>query len=191
MNAPGLRIDRAVAVASGDPVLRSLVTVVPEHVLPQSFVRDNAKAFFGPRSTLFEHLEPVFGNAQIERRYACQPPEWYLTPRDFGEKSAGYAEHAIALGLGGHGRAGRGEPRCRRHRCDRHHLHHRHHDAKPRRAPYEPASLPPRHHAPADLRLRLRGRRARPDAGGATRALAARDAGARRRHRLVHHGHPP
>jgi alkylresorcinol/alkylpyrone synthase len=97
MNVPQHRNITAAAAVAGDPVLRALVTAVPPHVLEQNYVRDHAKAFFGPRSALFEHLEPVFGNALIERRYACMPPEWYLTPRDFGEKSACYAEHATAL----------------------------------------------------------------------------------------------
>lgn len=99
MNAPTPQLAPADRLDSGDPVVRALVTAVPPHVLPQSYVRENAKAFFGPRSTLFEHLEPVFGNALIETRYACQPPDWYLTPRDFGEKSALYAEHATSLAL--------------------------------------------------------------------------------------------
>jgi alkylresorcinol/alkylpyrone synthase len=97
MNAPQHRNLAGAAAVTGDPVLRALVTAVPPHVLEQNYVRDHAKAFFGPRSALFEHLEPVFGNALIETRYACMPPEWYLTPRDFGEKSARYAEHATAL----------------------------------------------------------------------------------------------
>ena len=96
MNAPQPRSVTGISVG-GDPLLRALVTAVPVHVLEQNYVRDNAKAFFGPRSSLFEHLEPVFGNSLIRTRYACMPPEWYLTPRDFGEKSARYAEHAVAL----------------------------------------------------------------------------------------------
>jgi alkylresorcinol/alkylpyrone synthase len=99
MNRPSFNPSPVVALAAGDPLLRALVTAVPKHVLRQDYVRDNAKAFFGPRSSLFEHLEPVFGNALIEKRYACQPPDWYLTPRDFGEKSQSFAEHATALGL--------------------------------------------------------------------------------------------
>ena len=41
----------------------------------------------------------MFANAQIETRYACQPFDWYLEQRDFGEKSRLYAEHATALCL--------------------------------------------------------------------------------------------
>ncbi len=76
MNAPQHRNLAGAAAVTGDPVLRALVTAVPPHVLEQNYVRDHAKAFFGPRSALFEHLEPVFGNALIETRYACMPPEW-------------------------------------------------------------------------------------------------------------------
>jgi alkylresorcinol/alkylpyrone synthase len=99
MNVPKPYLASPTTVSRDDPLLRALVTAVPQHILTQDYVRENAKAFFGPRSTLFEHLEPVFGNAQIRTRFACQPPDWYLTPRDFGEKSARFAEHATALGL--------------------------------------------------------------------------------------------
>ena len=99
MNLPQAIARAATANDLGAPRLIALVTAVPKHILRQEYVRENAKAFFGPRSTLFEHLEPVFGNALIERRYACQPGDWYLTPHDFGEKSASYAEHATALAL--------------------------------------------------------------------------------------------
>jgi alkylresorcinol/alkylpyrone synthase len=87
----------AVPVGGHEVRLRSLVTRVPAHVLPQERVREMAKAHFGQRTGLFEHLEPVFTNARIERRYACQPFEWYLESRDFGEKSRLYAEQATAL----------------------------------------------------------------------------------------------
>ena len=87
----------AVAPVANQVAIRSLVTAVPDHVLPQERVRDTAKAYFGTRTGLFDYLEPVFVNARIDTRYACQPFEWYLEPHDFGEKSRLYAEHATAL----------------------------------------------------------------------------------------------
>ncbi|MEJ0097398.1 MAG: hypothetical protein WDM84_04950 [Bauldia sp.] len=30
-----------------------------------------------PEPGIFDHLEPVFANAQIDTRYACQPFAWY------------------------------------------------------------------------------------------------------------------
>ena len=99
MNAPlPTPSSRAASAISVTEVrLRSLATRVPPHVLPQDRVRQTAKAYFSQRTGLFEHLEPVFTNARIERRYACQPFDWYLEARDFGEKSLLYAEHATAL----------------------------------------------------------------------------------------------
>ena len=102
MNAPPLRaaLARNLTPVTAAPRLRALATAVPKHVLPQDQVRATAKAYYGPRTGTFEHLEPVFANAQIDTRYACQPFDWYLKPHDFGEKSALYTEHALALALG-------------------------------------------------------------------------------------------
>ena len=99
MNAPLPSPSSMVAstVAAYDVHLRSLVTRVPAHVLAQDRVREQAKAYFSRRTGLFDHLEPVFANARIATRYACQPFDWYLESRDFGEKSQLYAEHATAL----------------------------------------------------------------------------------------------
>ena len=101
MNAPVVNrmVQPAGRLDAGLVHLRSLVTRVPAHVLPQDRVRETAKAYFGQRTGLFDYLEPVFTNAKIETRYACQPFDWYLQPRDFGEKSRLYAEHATALCL--------------------------------------------------------------------------------------------
>jgi alkylresorcinol/alkylpyrone synthase len=101
MNAPPLRaaLARNLTPVTATPRLRALATAVPKHVLPQDQVRATAKAYYGPRTGTFEHLEPVFANAQIDTRYACQPFDWYLEPHDFGEKSALYTEHALALAL--------------------------------------------------------------------------------------------
>ncbi len=95
MNAPA-SISAARAVAT-EVRLRALVTAVPQHVLPQAQVRDTARAYFSKKTGLFDHLEPVFMNAKIDTRYACQPFDWYMQPHDFGEKSRLYADHATAL----------------------------------------------------------------------------------------------
>jgi len=79
--------------------LVSLATAVPKHKIAQDEARASARAYFGTKTGIFEHLEPVFTNAQIDTRYACQPFDWYLQPHDFGEKTALYTEHALALGL--------------------------------------------------------------------------------------------
>jgi alkylresorcinol/alkylpyrone synthase len=84
--------------ATADAALLALATAVPPHRIDQAAVRDSARAYFGARTGIFEHLEPVFANARIETRYACQPFEWYLQPHGFEEKTAVYTENAVALG---------------------------------------------------------------------------------------------
>jgi alkylresorcinol/alkylpyrone synthase len=79
--------------------LLSFATAVPQNKIRQDEVRASAKAYFGAKTGIFEHLEPVFANAQIDTRYACQPFDWYLDPHDFGEKTALYTERARTLGL--------------------------------------------------------------------------------------------
>lgn len=97
MNAPQTFVSPE--APSTAPALLALTTALPPHRIDQDDVRASAKATFGSRTGIFEHLEPVFSNARIETRYACQPFDWYLKPHDFGEKSALYAENATTLAL--------------------------------------------------------------------------------------------
>jgi alkylresorcinol/alkylpyrone synthase len=101
VNAPlSSRADAgAVPFVAAEVLLRSLATAVPPHRLDQDRVRAAAKAYLSTRTGLFDHLEPVFTNAEIETRYACESFDWYLSPRDFGEKSRSYADHALSLSL--------------------------------------------------------------------------------------------
>ncbi|WP_201403996.1 type III polyketide synthase [Kaistia sp. 32K] len=77
--------------------LRSLVTVVPPHHIPQSVAKERAREVFGSRMPFFDQLEQVFDNAAIDARYSCLPVEWFLGPADFEEKTRLYQEHATAL----------------------------------------------------------------------------------------------
>ena len=63
----------AVPFAAAEVLLRSLATAVPPHRLDQDRVRAAAKAYLSTRTGLFDHLEPVFTNAEIETRYASRP----------------------------------------------------------------------------------------------------------------------
>ena len=98
MNAPVTALAAETRTVTAARLL-SLATAVPKHKIRQEEVRASAKAYFGAKTGIFQHLEPVFANAQIDTRYACQPFDWYLDPHDFGEKTALYTEHALALGL--------------------------------------------------------------------------------------------
>ncbi|WP_018181695.1 type III polyketide synthase [Kaistia granuli] len=80
-----------------EALLRSLVTVVPEHRIPQTIAKERAREVFGSRMPFFDQLEQVFDNAAIEARYSCLPVEWFLGPADFEEKTRLYQQHATAL----------------------------------------------------------------------------------------------
>lgn len=77
--------------------LRSLVTVVPPHRIPQTVAKERAREVFASRMPFFNQLEQVFDNAAIDARYSCLPVEWFLGPADFEEKTKLYQEHATAL----------------------------------------------------------------------------------------------
>ncbi|WEK49062.1 MAG: 3-oxoacyl-[acyl-carrier-protein] synthase III C-terminal domain-containing protein [Candidatus Kaistia colombiensis] len=91
----------AMTAHAGSPLvtatLRSLVTVVPPHRIPQSVAKERAREVFGSRMPFFDQLEQVFDNAAIDARYSCLPVEWFLGPADFEEKTKLYQQHATAL----------------------------------------------------------------------------------------------
>ncbi|MBN9059515.1 MAG: hypothetical protein J0H21_10040, partial [Rhizobiales bacterium] len=84
----------AMTAHAGSPTvaatLRSLVTVVPPHRIPQSVAKERAREVFGSRMPFFDQLEQVFYNAAIEACYSCLPVEWFLGPADFEEKTRLY-----------------------------------------------------------------------------------------------------
>ncbi|SMB94143.1 type III polyketide synthase [Deinococcus hopiensis] len=80
------------------PVLRALVTGNPPHRIPQTEVREAARALF-PRMAARAHMLDVFGNAQIETRSVARPLEWYAEPHGFGEKNEVFVQEARALTL--------------------------------------------------------------------------------------------
>lgn len=83
---------------SGQPVtITGLAIASPPHVLEQDAVIAQARETFGTRSALFAQLEPVYTNAQIARRQACQPLEWFRRPADIAEKTALYLQAATDL----------------------------------------------------------------------------------------------
>ncbi len=77
--------------------LRGLATAVPAYRFDQQTVIDRARRIFGARTPLFSTLEPVYTNAQIENRHACQPLDWFDGPAGIAEKTELYQHHATAL----------------------------------------------------------------------------------------------
>lgn len=87
------------------PLLRSLATAVPGHVLDQRDVADAADALFSGRMGNFERLKPVFENAGIARRYAACPADWYTRPNDWRERNDAYVRVSSELFVDAAGRA--------------------------------------------------------------------------------------
>jgi len=84
---------RSAAAASFDVEVLSLATAVPSFVLTQAEAATRAKE-------LFPHLKliwPLYDNTGIERRYNCQPIDWYLTPHSWEERTAAFQKHALDL----------------------------------------------------------------------------------------------
>ena len=72
------------------PLLRSLATAVPPHVLEQRDVAVAAEALFSGRMGNFERLKPVFDNAGIARRYSACPADWYTRPNGWHLRNDAY-----------------------------------------------------------------------------------------------------
>lgn len=84
---------RSAAAACFDVEILSLATAVPSFVLSQVEAAAHAKK-------LFPHLKliwPLYDNTGIERRYNCQPIDWYLKPHNWEERTAIFQKHALDL----------------------------------------------------------------------------------------------
>jgi alkylresorcinol/alkylpyrone synthase len=71
----------------------SIATAVPGHAVTQNEVAERAKAVW-PQ---FYKLEQLYANTGIERRYACEPYDWYMQPRGWEERSDAFCRHALDL----------------------------------------------------------------------------------------------
>lgn len=84
--------------AASPPVrLLSLATASPPHQMPQAEVAARARELFLPRFPQFDRMAPVFLSAGIRTRQSAMPMEWYLTPRDWPERTAAYTAAAVDL----------------------------------------------------------------------------------------------
>ncbi len=80
-----------------DTQLLGLATAVPAQCFDQATVIENARRIFGRRTSLFETLESVYTNAQIDTRYACQPLSWFDAAAGIADKTRAYETHASGL----------------------------------------------------------------------------------------------
>ena len=68
------------------PRLAALATAVPPFVLRQDDVMGRAGRMLpGLAVDTIARLMPVYGNAGIETRYSCVPPDWYEAPHGWAE----------------------------------------------------------------------------------------------------------
>ena len=79
------------------PRLVSLATAVPRHVLRQAEACAIGRAVFKRHPERFERLIGVYGNAGIETRYSCVPPDWYLERHGWRDRTRLFIEHATEL----------------------------------------------------------------------------------------------
>lgn len=56
-----------------------------------------ARSMFGERFEDFERLSKVFETSGIRRRHAARPPAWYMSPRNWRERTEAYLDAADAL----------------------------------------------------------------------------------------------
>lgn len=76
-----------------DVEILSLATANPPFQLTQAEAAARAKK-------LFPHLKrlwPLYDNTGIDRRYNCEPIEWYLKPHSWEERTASFHRHALDL----------------------------------------------------------------------------------------------
>jgi alkylresorcinol/alkylpyrone synthase len=82
------------AVADGfDVEILSVATANPSFVLQQDEAARRAK-------DLFPHLKllwKLYDNTGIDRRYNCEPIDWYLKPHSWEERTASFQKHALDL----------------------------------------------------------------------------------------------
>ena len=81
------------ATAGFDVEILSLATATPRFELRQADAAVRARE-------LFPHLKrlwPLYDNTGIERRYNCEPIEWYLKPHSWEERTASFHRHAVDL----------------------------------------------------------------------------------------------
>ncbi|MEM8949600.1 MAG: type III polyketide synthase [Pseudomonadota bacterium] len=80
-------------------------TAVPPYQLDQREIASIARDLFADRYPDFDRLAPVFRSAGIAKRHMIRPPEWYMEPRHWPDRTEAYLEGAEALFLDAAGKA--------------------------------------------------------------------------------------
>lgn len=77
--------------------LVSLATAVPKHVLLQRDAIAIAELVFAERYGEFDRLSRVFETTGIHKRHSVCPPEWFLEPQGWPERTKAYLDGALQL----------------------------------------------------------------------------------------------
>lgn len=77
--------------------LLGLGTAVPPHKLDQREIATIARRVFAERYPDFERMAAVFYTAGICTRHMVMPPDWYMTPRHWPDRTEAYLKGAEAL----------------------------------------------------------------------------------------------
>jgi alkylresorcinol/alkylpyrone synthase len=76
-----------------DVEILAVATATPKVRIRQAEAAKSAR-------TISPHLEFLWGlydNTGIETRYSCEPHDWYLQPRSWGERTRSFQKHAVDL----------------------------------------------------------------------------------------------
>ena len=79
------------------PVIESVATALPAHVIRQSDAETLARRVFSRDRSEIDRLMPVFANAGIAQRHSCMPVEWYAKPHGWREQNALFEQHSLDL----------------------------------------------------------------------------------------------
>lgn len=80
-----------------DVSLLSIATAVPENVIEQRAVEKIAPDVFPELFKRYPVMLDIFQNSGIERRRTIRPFAWYLTPRDWSDRSKVFHEEGLRL----------------------------------------------------------------------------------------------
>jgi alkylresorcinol/alkylpyrone synthase len=81
------------ARAAFDVEILSVATANPSYSLDQAEAAQRAKALFPHLRALWK----LYDNTGIDRRYNCEPIDWYLREHSWEERTASFQKHAVDL----------------------------------------------------------------------------------------------
>lgn len=92
-----LPVDPRCVAGNTPAALIGLGTAVPPHKLDQREIAKIAHEMFADRYPDFERMAAVFYTAGIASRHLILPPEWYMEPRHWPDRTEAYIKGAEAL----------------------------------------------------------------------------------------------